>query len=98
RMEPEAHPRVHTAARRAGEALGITGPITIYQLEGADQANAALADRPHEALIALSGNLLSLLGDDELVACFGHELAHHRLWSADGSRSLVADRFLGALA
>lgn len=98
RMEAGAHPRIHDAARRAGEALGINVPITIYQLEGADQANAALAYRPHEALIALSGNLLSLLGDDELVACFGHELAHHRLWSGSGSRLLVADRFLGALS
>jgi hypothetical protein len=97
RMEPEAHPRVHAAARRAGDALGISVPITIYQLEGADGANAALAYRPNEAVIALSGNLLALLGDDELVACFGHELAHHRLWSGDGSRLLIADRFLAAL-
>jgi peptidase M48-like protein len=97
RMEPDAHPRVHAAARRAGDALGVGIPITIYQLEGADQANAALAFRPGEALIALSGNLLALLGDEELVACFGHELAHHRLWSGDGSRLLVADRFLMAL-
>jgi len=97
RMEPDAHPRVHAAARRAGDALGIGVPITIYQLEGAAQANAALAFRPGEAVIALSGNLLALLADEELVACFGHELAHHRLWSSDGSRLLVADRFLMAL-
>lgn len=98
RMEPEAHPRVHDAAGRAAEALGIDVPITIYQLEGGDQANAALAYRPGEAVVALSGNLLSLLTDDELVACFGHELAHHRLWSGNASRLLVADRFLGALS
>lgn len=98
RMEPEAHPRVHGAARRAGEALGITVPITVYQLEGGDHANAALAYRPGEAVIALSGSLLSLLSDDELVACLGHELAHHRLWTDHASRLLVADRFLGALA
>ena len=98
RMEPEAHPRVYEAARRASEALALTVPITIYQLEGADQANAALAYRPGEAVVALSGNLLALLTDDELVACLGHELAHHRLWSESSSRLLVADRFLGALS
>ena len=38
----------------------------------------------------------ALLSDDELVACFGHELAHHRLWTADGGRILVADRLLGS--
>jgi hypothetical protein len=97
RMEPEAHPRVHAAAHRAAEALGVTAPITIYQLEGGDTANAALAYRPAEAVVALSGNLLALLSDDELVACFGHELAHHRLWGGDTSRLLVADRLLGAL-
>ena len=98
RMEPEAHPRVHEAARRAGEALAVSVPITIYQLEGASQANAALAYRPGEAVVALSGNMLSLLSDDELVACFGHELAHHRLWSGTASRLLITDRFLGALS
>jgi hypothetical protein len=60
-------------------------------------ANAALAFRRDEAVIALSGNLLALLTDEELVACFGHELAHHRLWTAEAGRVLVADRFLGAL-
>lgn len=98
RMEPDAHPRVHAAIRRAAEALAVTVPVTVYQLEGGDAPNASLAYRPHEAVIALSGNLLALLGDDELVACFGHELAHHRLWTADGGRLLVADRFLGALS
>ena len=98
RMEPDAHPRVHEAARRAADALSLQVPVTIFQLEGGDRANAALAYRPAEAVIALSGNLLSLLSPDELVACFGHELAHHRLWSEDASRVLIADRFLGALA
>ena len=97
RMEPEAHPRVHAAARRAADALGLTVPISIYQLESMEQANAALAFRRGEAVIALSGNLLALLTDEELVACFGHELAHHRLWTAEDGRVLVADRFLGAL-
>ena len=99
RMEPEAHPRVHAAARRAASALGLALPIAIYQLEGtAGGANAALAYRPHEAVLALSGNLLALLTDDELVACFGHELAHHVLWSADDRRLQTAARFLDALA
>jgi len=96
-MEASAHPRVHAAAQRAANALGITVPITIYQLEGAHGANAALAFRQDEAVIALSGNLLTLLDDEELFACFGHELAHHRLWTGDGGRLLIADRFLSAL-
>lgn len=98
RMEANAHPRVHEAARAAASTLGLEMPIVIYQLEGRDGANAALAFRPHEGVLALSGNILALLTDEELVACFGHELAHHRLWTADGGRILVADRMLGALS
>ncbi len=97
RMEAASHPRVHAAASRAAEALDLTVPVSIYQLESMEGANAALAFRRDEAVIALSGNLLALLTDEELVACFGHELAHHRLWTAEAGRVLVADRFLGAL-
>ena len=99
RMEPAAHPRVHEAARAAIQALGLEGvPVAIYQLEGGEGANASLVFRPHEAVLALSGNILALLSDEELLACFGHELAHHRLWTSDGGRILVADRILGALS
>ena len=98
RMEAGAHPRVHAAAGRAAEILGIDVPVVIYQLEGTERANASLSFRPGEAVLALSGNLLSLLDDDELAACFGHELAHYRLWTLDGRRYMAADRFLNALA
>ena len=97
RMEPDAHPKVHAAARQAAEAVGLTVPISIYQLESMEHANASLAFRKDEAVIALSGNLLALLTDEELVACFGHELSHHRLWTFQDGRVLIADRFLGAL-
>ena len=98
RMEPGAHPRVHAAASRAAAALELDVPISIYQLEGAGGANASIAFRQREAVVGIRGNLLALLTDDELAACFGHELAHHSLWTADDGRILVADRFLGALS
>ena len=98
RIESAAHPRVHAAAARAAAALGLTSPSTIYQLEGADQPIRSLAYRPGEAVVAISGNLLALVDDEELVACFGHEFAHHRLWSDAAGRLLVTDRFLGALS
>ena len=98
RMEAASHPQVHAAASRAAAALEIGVPVVVYQLESMERANAALVFRPHEAVIALSGNVLALLSHDELVACFGHELAHHRLWTSDDGRVLVADRFLDALS
>jgi hypothetical protein len=98
RLDFDAHPRVGQAARAAAAAVGVTVPISVYQLEGVIGTNAALAYRPSEAVLALTGNILGLLADDELVACFAHELAHHRLWSAEDGRILVADRLLDALS
>ncbi len=97
RLDPTAHPDVHAAATRAAAALGVTVPVVIYQFEGSDGANAELIFRPGEAIVAFSGNTLGLLHGDELTAAFGHELAHHRLWSADDGRILTADRLLGAM-
>ena len=97
RLDPASHPAVHAAAARAASALGVTVPVVIYQFEGSDESNAELIFRPGEAIVAFSGNTLGLLHGDELTAAFGHELAHHRLWSTDGGRILTADRLLGGL-
>ncbi len=97
RLDPASHPAVHAAATRAAAALGVTVPVAIYQFEGSDGANAELIFRPGEAIVAFSGNTLGLLHGDELTAAFGHELAHHRLWSGDDGRILTADRLLGGL-
>ena len=97
RLDPASHAAVHAAAARAADALGVTVPVVIYQFEGSDGANAELIFRPAEAIVAFSGNTLGLLHGDELTAAFGHELAHHRLWSTDGGRMLTADRLLAAL-
>ncbi len=97
RLDPASHPAVHAAATRAASALGVTVPVVVYQFEGSDGANAELIFRPGEAIVAFSGNTLGLLHGDELTAAFGHELAHHLLWSTDGGRILTADRLLAGL-
>jgi Zn-dependent protease with chaperone function len=98
RLDPGAHPEVAHAAAAAAGALGVTAPVTVYQLEGGRQANATLVHAPDEAVVALSGNLLGLLTGPELTAVLGHELAHHVLWTGDGGALFVADRLLDALA
>ncbi len=98
RLDPDAHPRVHAAAGRAAKALGVELPVSVYQAEGGGAANAAVFQLPGEVVVAFSGPLLDLVGDDELAAVVGHELAHHVLWSARDGRYLVADRLLDALA
>jgi hypothetical protein len=98
RLEPEGHPAVHSALARAAENLGIDRPVAVYQVEGGVAANAGLLEQPGELAILLSGNLLTLLSEAGLTAVFGHELAHHRLWSLDDGRYQVADRLLELLS
>jgi hypothetical protein len=98
RLEAEGHPAVHAALARAVENLGIDRPVAVYQVEGGIEANAALLTLPEELAIVLSGNLIPLLSENGLSAVFGHELAHHLLWSMDEGRFQVADRLLELLS
>ena len=98
RLDPQSHPRVGAAMAAAVAALGVEVPVTVHQLEGERQANAALLHHRQEVVVTLSGDLLERLTDPELAALFGHELAHHRLWTLDGGRFGTADRMLNALA
>lgn len=98
RLEAAAHPEVFEPARRAAAALGLDLPISIFQAEGRAEANAGLVFVPSELLLVLSGNLVTLLDPEELTAVFGHELAHHRLWTEAGGTYLTADRLLHAAA
>jgi hypothetical protein len=98
RLDPEGHPVVHAALARAAENLGIDRPVAVYQVEGGVEANAGLLTLPDELAILVSGNLIPLLSEAGLSAVFGHELAHHLLWSMDDGRYQVADRLLELLS
>jgi hypothetical protein len=98
RLDPDAHPRIREAAGRAAKALGVERPVTAFQVEGGGPANAALVTLPGAVTVVFSGPLLDLVDDDELAAVFGHELAHHVLWTVAGGRYLVTDRLLDMLA
>lgn len=98
RLEPQAHPAVHRAAELACIALGLDGPVELYQAQGTATANAALLHRPDRAVILFSGPLLDQLDEAELTAVCGHELAHRLLWTLDEGAYLGADRLLDAAA
>jgi hypothetical protein len=98
RLDPDGHPRVRDAAGRAAKALGVDRPVTAFQLEGGGPANAALVTLPGAVTVVFGGPLLELVDDDELAAVFGHELAHHVLWSLADAQYFVADRLLDTLA
>ena len=98
RLDATSHPELYRAADEAKAGMKLEIPVTIYQAHQVSDLNAALFYIPGEGHVVLSGPALSLLGHDELKAVLGHELAHYRLWQADGGELLVADRMLQAVA
>jgi Peptidase family M48 len=98
RVTVEAHPELITAAEHAATAVGVTVPVSVFQMMGDGAPNAALVFVPDEAIMLLYGSIVELLSPAELLAVFGHELAHHRLWSMDDSSHLIAERMFSALS
>jgi hypothetical protein len=93
RMEPEGHPDVYAACKRAMDALGIDAPATLYQAADG-MMNAALCFIPGEVHLIFYGPILDKLSGDELLALMGHELAHYRLWMAKDGAYYNASRVL----
>lgn len=93
RIDAQAHGDVHAALATAMQRLGLAGTATLYQSSGLEM-NASLVFVPGEIHMVLQGPLLERLSPEELLAVFGHELAHHLLWSRDDGQFLVADRIL----
>jgi len=98
RLSAETHERPHRIAREAAATLEIALPITLYQLHDTSQANAALFFARDEIHIVLSGSVLDTLDDRELAALFGHELAHHHLFTLDGGIHRVTAELVEASA
>lgn len=93
RLEPESHPTVFAACATAMQKLEINAPVTIYQ--AADGAmNASLYFIAGEVHLIFSGPTLERLGEAELLALMGHELAHYKLWSCDDGTYFNASRIL----
>lgn len=93
RIDPAAHGDVHALLATAMARLGIDAPATLYQAPG-QEMNAALVYVPGEVHVIVQGALLERLSPEELLAVFGHELAHYLLWARDGGQFLVADHIL----
>lgn len=93
RLEPDSHPAVFEACSIAMVKLGIEAPVTVYQAADGTM-NAALYYIPSEVHIVFSGPTLERLGNTELLALVGHELAHYKLWSADDGAYYNSSRVL----
>jgi hypothetical protein len=95
RLTRADQPGVYAHADAAAEKLGLDLPATVYQSHGGSGgANAALVYLPDEVALVLNGNIGELLSEEEMLAVFGHELAHHRLYSVEGRQYFTAARLL----
>ena len=96
RLDPDAHPALHAAARDVAAALGLVAPLTLHQAQGSVGLNASLAYVPGEAHLVLHGPITDRLAPLELRAVLGHELLHFLL--LDRWREyLVASQILAAM-
>jgi Zn-dependent protease with chaperone function len=87
RLPVDSNQRLYAIGREVSDKLGVDAPLTLYQAqEDAGGLNAGLFFLPSEAHLVLRGPVTQLLSEPELYALFGHELAHHKLWTtAEGS-------------
>ncbi|MFM2089780.1 MAG: hypothetical protein RLZZ127_269 [Planctomycetota bacterium] len=99
RLDRSAHGALYDRLAAVAAGLGVTGPITCYQAQGAGTGlNASLWYQPDEVHIVFQGSLLEQLSPVQIDAVAAHELGHHRLWSMDGGAFGTADRLLSAIA
>lgn len=98
RLDAEAHVTLYEQVEKAKRALKLDIPITVYQAQQSVGLNAAIYYLPGEGHIVLTGNLLQLLKEDELLAVLAHELAHYQLWHREQGEFHVMDRLSRTLA
>ncbi|MBF4517232.1 M48 family metalloprotease [Flavobacterium sp. ANB] len=98
RIDPETEPKVYEILNVAKDKLGIIVPITIYQSQSMDGNNAGVVFFENEAHIILSGTILKLLNEDELLVLFGHELSHILLFNLENGDFEITNRIINTIA
>jgi hypothetical protein len=97
RLDPETSGDLYKAAKTAADGLGHDAAITLYQAQNANGLNASLAWLPGELHVVLHGPVQETLSESELIALFGHEIAHHLLFSIDAGAYLMVEQVLTAM-
>lgn len=98
RLEAASEPAVYTAVDKAKTILEILHTVTVYQLMQTTDLNAFVYILPGEAHIVLSGAIMKLMDEEELLAILAHELGHIKLFEIDNNAYQVCDRILNALS
>jgi hypothetical protein len=98
RIDPDTELKVYEILNTAKDRLGIIIPITIYQSQSMNGNNAGVVFFENEAHIILSGTILKLLNEDELLVLFGHELSHILLFSLEDGDFEITNRIINTIA
>lgn len=98
RIDPSTEAKVYEILNTAKDRLGIIVPITIYQSQSMDGNNAGVVFFENEAHIILSGTILKLLNEDELLVLFGHELSHILLFNLENGDFEITNRIINTIA
>ncbi len=97
RLDPETHSRVYGGIQRVSERLGLSVPVTCYQVQNPKHQNASLAFDGQSAHLILEGPVTESLSNEELIALVAHELFHLVFWLVDDGNMLITDQIVHAL-
>jgi len=98
RLEKGDYEKQYKACNEIIKALNLNASIILYQENNSVELNARIFILDTEAHIALSGNVLTLLTDEEFKALMAHELSHYLFTKMDGGDFEITQRIILALA
>ncbi|MCW3102785.1 MAG: hypothetical protein JWO09_1225 [Bacteroidetes bacterium] len=97
RLDPISEAGIYTLLEEAKTKLGIIIPVTIYQSQSSQASNAGIIFIGNEAHLVLSGPVIKLLEEKELLALIAHELSHVLLYTIDNGDFEVTSRIITAI-
>lgn len=98
RLDKESNQNLYDLVSETCLKLSIDAEVTLYQENNSVQLNAGIVSIGKEAHIVLSGNLISLLSDQEMKALLAHELSHYLFNKINQEEFEVTQRIILALA
>ncbi len=98
RLPQDSNAGLYQIAKEAAAALELDVPLTLYQAQEDGLLNAGLVFVPSEAHVVLRGPVAEVLSEGELRALFGHELAHHKLWTEGAGTFRTAESLIEHMA
>lgn len=94
RLPKESNERLYAIGEEVADAFELKVPLTLYQAQDDGALNAGLVFVPSEAHVVLRGPVMQTLTDGEMRALFGHELAHHKLWTEGAGKFRIAEALI----